>query len=568
MNFHLITRVLFFLILSAFGFIALGVSLTLITVPPQSLVYVNGMLVGQTNQDGILRIKVESVSKIKVENIGYLPSTFFYSPTSKSATLLVNLKPIAYLSLNSSPKGAKVVIDGEEEVITPATVEIASGQHSLDVSKNGYAPEHLTINVKPFSVSSKEFTLKKLGRITIKSVPDHVSVDLNDELVGVTPFSTILSRGTYFLTVGATGYSRISTSLIVTENSTFISKWFRLKKLATISVSSSPSGARISMAGTTFTAPSTITVEIGKYSYTASQTYSYPATGELNISGNGKYTVKLKRIEGLVVFSSNPVGAAVKLDGKLVGQTQLSIQVPYGVHFVKMVGPDGKVWFGRVKIDQKVTTVYGDMVNTGMVLVNANPATGTIAHIGQIWTSVPATLSAGVGVYRVEVFNPNYPAITRYIKITGGRVSKLSFSLESKAKLFVLSKPLGAMVFVDGKELGHTPIFDASVPIGDQLLTIKWQDGNVQKHFLFEKDKVYALSFSDPHSVKITFLSFPDPVKLFIDGKDEGYTPCAIILSRGKHSYEIYNVMGMKIAKGELCTTAFSSKTYFFLSGR
>ncbi len=549
-------------------FVVLGVPLTLITVPSQSSVYVNDILVGQTNSNGVLKLNVNFGAKIRIENIGYFPNTFLYSSNSRSATVVVNLKPISYLSLSSNPQGAEVTVDSDETVITPTTIKIASGKHSLVISKKGYVSQHLTIYVKPFSKASKNFVLERSGRVTIRSLPTHSNLYIDDEFAGMTPISTVLSIGVHTLTVKAPDYSKASTSLTVAENSTSISLLFRLKKLATISVYSSPSNAVVSMAGTTFTTPATLTLELGKYTYTASQTYSYPAKGEIDVKGNGTYVIKLKRIMGLVVFTSNPMGAAVKLNGKLEGQTQFSLKIPYGNYSVKMIGSGDKVWFSHITIDQGITTVYGDMVNTGMVLVNTVPSTHTIVHIGQIWTTVPATLSAGVGVYKVEIFNPNYPILTRYISVKSGEVSRLSVSLESKAKLFVFSKPLNAIVFLDGKKIGFTPLFSIDVPVGDHIISVQWKDGKLQKHLLFEKDKVYNLAFSDPHNVKVRFISFPDPVKLFIDGRDYGYTPCSITLSRQKHSYEVYDIMGTKVSEGEFYATAFSSKTYFFLNGR
>gem|GEM_PF-2171401 len=568
MNFHSASQVWLLTFLIVFGFVVLAVPLTLITIPPQSLVYVNDVLVGQTNSDGVLKLNVDLGAKIKVENIGYFPDTFLYSSSSKTATVVIKLKPISYLSLKSEPQGAKVTVDGEEEIITPATVEIASGKHFLKIFKSGYVSQHFMINVKPFSTVSRNFVLKRSGEVVIRSLPNRVSLDVDGEFVGLTPISTVLSVGIHTLTFSAPGYSKVSTSLTILKNSTSISIWVKLKKLATISVYSSPSGAVISMAGTTFTTPATLTLELGKYTYTASQTYSYLTKGELKVNGNGRYVIKLKRIMGLVVFTSNPMGAAVKLNGKLIGQTQLSLQIPYGNYSVKMIGPGDKVWFSRVTIDRKITTIYGDMVNTGMVLVNTNPNTHTIVHIGQIWTTVPATLNAGVGVYKVEIFNPDYPTVVRYIKVKSGKISKLSLSLRSKAKLFMLSKPLNAAVFLDGKKIGRTPLFNVSVPVGDHLIAVQWKDGEVQRHLLFEKNKVYNLTFSDPRVVKVTFISFPDPMRLFIDGKDEGYTPCTLTISRQKHSYEVYDITGNKVSEGEFYVTAFSSKTYFFLNGR
>ncbi len=544
----------------------LAVPLTLITSPPQSLIYVDDVLVGQSGNDGLLKINVQPGAKIEIKNIGYFPTTFVNSATHPS-TVAITLKPVSYLSISSIPNDSKALIDGEE-VLLPATVVVAAGRHSLKIFKKGYVTQKGVVVTKAFGVLKREFVLQRAGEIHVKTLPNRAWLEIDGNFVGMTPISTNLSSGIHMLTIEATDFSRLSTSLNIQKDSTPLSLYFKLKKLARITIDSSPVDAIVTMDSTTFTTPATLTVETGTYTYIASQTYSYPAKGEIKITGDGKYVIDLRPKIGLVVFTSNPMGAAVNLNGKFIGQTQTSLQIPYGTYSVKMVGAGGRVWFGKFILNQEIKTVYADMINSGMVLMDANPAKGTMVHIGQVWTSVPATLNAVVGIYKVEVFNPNYPRFSRYIQIKSGQVSKYFFSLEPMAKFFVVTKPLNAEIFLDKKPIGKSPLFDVNVTAGDHVLSIRWDDGKLEKHIMFEKDKVYTLNFTDPNNVKVTFLSFPDPLRVVVDGRDKGYTPCHLSLSRGKHLYEAYNVTGTKISTGEFNTTYFSSKTYFFLNGR
>lgn len=553
-------------ILTAYAITALAVPLTLVTSPSQSLVYVNNVLVGQSSNDGLLKINVQPGAKIKIENIGYFPATFV-SSTTRLSTVAIALRPVSYLSISSVPSDSKALVDGKE-VLLPATVVVAAGEHSLKVLKDGYVAREGVVVTKAFSVLKRKFTLQRAGEAHVRTLPNHACLEIDGNFAGITPISTNLSAGIHMLTIEATGFSKLSTSLNIPKNSTPLSLYFKLKKLARITVDSSPVGAVVTMASTTFTAPAILTLETGTYTYSASQMYSYPTTGKIKITGDGKYVVNLKPKVGLVVFTSNPMGAAVNLNGKFVGQTQTSLQIPYGPYSVKMVGAGGRIWFGKFILNQEIKTVYADMINSGMVLIDANPAKGTMIHIGQIWTSAPATLNAVVGIYKVEVFNPNYPRLSRYIQIKSGQISKYFFSLKPMANFFVITKPLNAEIFLDEKPIGRAPLFDVNVTAGHHILSVRWDDGKLEKHIMFEKDKVYTFDFTDPNNVKVIFLSFPDPLRVVVDGKDKGYTPCPLSLSRGKHLYEAYDVIGTKISSGEFDTTYFSSKTYFFLNGR
>ncbi|WP_456399128.1 PEGA domain-containing protein [Mesoaciditoga sp.] len=543
-----------------------AVSLTLITNPPQSLVYVNDVLVGQTNENGELTIKVEDGSKVKIENIGYSPYAFIFNGNTNT-TVHVNLKPISYLYISCAQPDAQAIVDGNNYLL-PATVTLAAGRHEVIVQKDGYVPQKVFVTTQPFGIIKKDFQLQKSGKISITTSPPHVFVVLDDEATLTTPISTYLKSGKHSLSFSFIGYAPFSTDVYVPENSTPLTFHFELNRLFKVTIDSSPSGAIVSMASTTFVAPATFELTKGIYKYIAHQKYTYEATGEFFVNHSGKYTVKLKPKKGLVVFNSNPIGAAINLNGKFIGQTQKSVSLPYGKYKVKMVGNNGKVWFENFVLNGEIKTIYGDMVNSGMVLIDAYPSTNTIVHIGQVWTSVPATLNADVGVYKVEFFNPSFPVLSRYIEVKAGEVSDVHVFLQPMSTLFISTYPLGATVTLDGKVIGKAPIFSKQVTAGTHLLNVKWSDGEIDKKILLLKDKVYSFTFNDPSSVKITFVSYPDPLNLVIDGNKKGSTPISIQLTRGEHSYIAYNAIGTQVASGTLDTTYFSSQTYFFLNGR
>jgi hypothetical protein len=549
-----------------FAAITFAVSLTLITTPPQSLVYVNDVLVGQTNVKGELTVTVNIGAKVKVENIGYFPYTFVFND-SDNATVHVNLKPISYLFVSSTPEGAEAFVDGDDYIL-PATVTLAAGKHEIIVKKTGYVPQKIFVTTLPFGVVKRHFQLQKAGKVLITTSPSHASLILDDEFNAVTPFSTYIQNGRHSLYLSEAGYTPLSTIIYIPPNATPMNFHFDLKKMFEVTIDSSPSGAVITMASTTFVAPHTFKLTEGVYKYSARQQYTYSATGELFVKHDGRYVVKLEPKIGLVVFNSNPLGAAINLNGKFIGQTQKSVRLPYGKYKVKMVGNDGKQWFGEFTLDQEIKTVYGDMANSGMILINAYPSTNTIAHIGQVWTSVPATLNADVGIYRVEFFNPAFPVLSRYIEVKAGEVSQMYVSLQPMSTFFVMTYPLGATVTLDGKVIGKAPIFSKEVTAGTHLLGIKWEDGKIDKKVIMLKDKIYSFTFNDPNGVKVTFVSYPDPLNLVIDGSKKGYTPISIQLTRGEHSYVVYDVLGTQVASGTLNTTYFSSRTYFFLNGR
>ncbi len=558
-------RKISFALFALMALVAMAVPVTITTVPAQSMVYVNGTLIGQTDNNGVLSFDLNGPARITVDDIGYFPTTVSFVPSASATSITVMLKQMSYLSITSSPTNAMVSIDGGSETQSPATVTVAAGPHAVKVTKNGYLPKSFTVTTKPFGMISRSVILEKAGRITFQGSPVHSMVWMDGFYIGTTPFSTIISPGEHRLKYLAKGYQPKTSSLKVDEGATPLTIFFELTQLATVTIKSSPTGASVAMAGIEFTAPATLVLPVGTYTYSASRIYSYPSTGTLKITGSGSYAVDLPPILSTVLFTSNPQGAAVELDGNLAGQTPFSKQLPYGRYFVKMINPGNKVWFGNVTVDQQVKTIYGDTLNSGMVVIDAQPRQNTVVHLGQIWTTLPATLSAAVGIYPIEFLNPNYPSQTKYIQIRGGIVSDVFADLQPMSTLFLNSSPLGATVTIDNRVIGRTPLFDLKLKAGEHQIVLKWSDGTLEKRVILQKDAVYTLSYKNPNNVKIRFFSYPDPVKVFVDGTDEGYTPFSMTLTRGLHRYESYDVEGKKIGSGELNTTTFASETYIFV---
>ncbi|BBJ27638.1 PEGA domain-containing protein [Athalassotoga saccharophila] len=558
-------RLFSFILISVFASLVFGIQVTLFTIPPQSMVYVNGTLVGQTSLSGTIVVNLNSISNVSVQNVGYLPFNFVYDPSSGSTVVKINLQPLSYISVFTQPSGANISID-KDTFLSPATITVSPGLHKISIEKNGYLSKTLTVSAIPFQVTKTNVQLIPSGQISVDTDPSHVQIFLNGQYAGITPFSTVLKSGTYSMTLKATNFSEISTYVNISQNSTPQNLFFKMKKIVDVTIYSSPFSVFVSLNGINFKTPISMRLPVGTYTYTASQVYFQSKSGTLSISSSGTYTIFLNPMTSLVVFSSNPPGAAVEVNGKLLGQTQFSKQMPYGTYNVKMIGNNSKIWFGRVKVDQQVVNVYGDMVNSGMITVNATPSQNTLVHVGSIWSTLPATLNASVGIYPVEFYNPLFPPKTVYVKVNGGSITNVYEYLQPMGTIFVGSTP-PATINLNGKFMGKTPIFDFKLLPGTYQIDILWQDGSLSRTLNVQGDGIYNLYFTDPSFVEVKFISFPDPVKVVLDNGNEGYTPFSVKISRGIHTYKVYDLFGNQIGMGKIDTRFMNSKSYFFIGG-
>ena len=138
-----------------------------------------------------------------------------YNKNSKKKTKVQAFAPSVIpgqLTINSTPEGAEVRIDGRSDPswVTPFNLPgLAPGQHSVTVSRAGYAPETRTIDV---ASGSKSFLVIQLAQLTaaaaITSQPAGAQIFLDGKDTGkVTPAQiTVDKPGAHTFLIRKQGY--------------------------------------------------------------------------------------------------------------------------------------------------------------------------------------------------------------------------------------------------------------------------------------------------------------------------------------------------------------------------
>ena len=126
------------------------------------------------------------------------------------------------LTLNSKPSGVNVYLDERYLGTTPLdSVEIAAGEHSLRLSKDGYNDEVETFLVEEGQKLSYRYTLSTssiptpitTGTLSVSSIPSGVLVYINDQYIDYTPFEYDLEEGNYSINLSKEGYEEVNTPL-------------------------------------------------------------------------------------------------------------------------------------------------------------------------------------------------------------------------------------------------------------------------------------------------------------------------------------------------------------------
>ena len=138
-------------------------------------------------------------------------------------SLAATLTPdYALVSLRSDPPGATVLVDGVAAGVTPAELEIDSGEHELEARLAGYnawSDRILVAANQPQQLPDLKLALAD-GRVELASTPSEASVSVDGEFRGRTPLSLRLSPGrTHRVTLTKPGYETAARELSVAADS-------------------------------------------------------------------------------------------------------------------------------------------------------------------------------------------------------------------------------------------------------------------------------------------------------------------------------------------------------------
>lgn len=178
--------------------------------PSDALIMIDGENFGRTPQN---QIKLEAGAhniKIFLERYQVKTQTLEIQGRGIHQQFDLSLKPAwAQVLINSSPRGADVLVDGQFVGNTPIDAKILEGRHQLSLQLAAYDSWHSEIEVVAGIV--QDLGTKLLRRedaiLELDTAPSAANVTLNGEYQGRTPISLPLSaRKDHIITVFKPGY--------------------------------------------------------------------------------------------------------------------------------------------------------------------------------------------------------------------------------------------------------------------------------------------------------------------------------------------------------------------------
>ena len=348
-----------------------------------------------------------------------------------------------------------------------------------------------------------------------------------------------------------------------------------------ICVKSEPSQARIYLDGNEvgITTKTITGLEPGKYTVEVRMNGYEVWSESVEVEGGRKKTLTavLQVKTGVISIKSEPANARIFLDGKEVGTTPDTIQSPVsGSHEVELKLDRYEVWSKRVNVkENKKNTLSAVLrIKAGSLMIESEPSNAKIFLDGEeIGTTPNIIRSIAPDTYEVEVRMDGYDVWSEFVDIEGDKEKVITAVLQMKTgSISVKSKPTGARIYLDGKEVGTTPDILESVASGSHEVEVRKDGYDVSsKSVKVETDKKKSVALElQINTGSISIKSEPVEARIFLDGKEVGTTPDTLLtVTPGRHEVEVrkdrYEVwsesVDVKIGEENTLTPVLQMKT-------
>ena len=496
-----------------------------------------------------------------------VPTTVTPTPVSTAVPTTKTPGPqVGWLTIISSPSGAKVTIDGKAAGTTPITGrELGSGSHTIVVTMTGYESYTVEKDLRSGEQAALDATLKQ---IPVTAVPTTV------------PTTPVTAEPTPVPTTQATAVPTPVPTTQVTAVPTTPAPvgsekgWIRVNcnvNGAAVTFDTSSSGGVIS-AGfsdtevvTTGTPYKTFTVRKSGYTTFTGPVTSWPANGKtvdlyatLNPNPTPSY--------GTIVVTSQPAGAIATIDGGVWQRTPATFStVRAGTsHDVQITMSGYQSYHASVYVNAGQTTpvkayLTPNPQQTGSLNINTVPTGADIYVDGHFLAESPFVVTnLAPGSHTVRLHKAGYDEYLRTVTVNAGKQTPITVTFtaqhSSLGSIEVSSTPGGSAVFLDGKYMGQTPMgsyFDlTSVTEGSHAIRVTHPDYQDFSQTVYVKGgSVMTLnaqltpnapSPTPDTTGQVVVSSTPSGAEVYLDDVFRGITPVTLSgIAAGSHTVTV-----------------------------
>ena len=301
------------------------------------------------------------------------------------------------LNILSEPEQVSVFVNQEDRGQINS-LELDKGEYEVTLRARGYLDhqEKITIQGRSIEQQITASLTPAWAPVTLTSTPPGANVSIDDEVIGQTPVTSDIPAGSHLVTIDRPGYKTWRSDLSVQANVPMELPNVRLEKAdGTISVSSKPTGASVTVAGKYYgVTPIKLKLRPGSsYKVALSKAGFKPSSRNIDVRSNQGQSISLNLVPniGVVRFVSVPTKADIYVDGQLKGQSGQKIELPAVTQTVEF----RKTGFAPFRVDVTPRPGFDQSVTAQLKTLEESK-----------WAAVPKTITA-TGDIALQLLRPN-----------------------------------------------------------------------------------------------------------------------------------------------------------------
>jgi hypothetical protein len=155
------------------------------------------------------------------------------------------------LTVESSPTGTRVIVDGLSKGNAPCTIEMQPGEHTVELAMDGYKTVRQTVRLVANRSETVKAELRELtSEIQVESTPPKAKVYVDDQLKGETPLTLQeMAPGTYRVRVQLPGYEPMRRDVTLGRGQKVTEEFGLLSTSGTLDLSTIPAGVKVTIDG-------------------------------------------------------------------------------------------------------------------------------------------------------------------------------------------------------------------------------------------------------------------------------------------------------------------------------
>lgn len=256
-----------------------------------------------------------------------------------------------------------------------------------------------------------------------------------------------------------------------------------LPLFGTLVVTTDPQGATVSLDGKEIgKAPLTRpAVSAGEHTLVAELPGYHPIEKRVEIerAQEAEVHLVLARQMRAVSIASQPEGAEVSWDGKVIGQTPAQIaRTPVGKHvlLLALAGYDEVAQDVEIAPGDQPTELSFDLIRqVGNLQITTTPQGGQVIVAGEPRGAAPVELQElSPGDYEISATLAGYRLAERVVQVKAYETMVVELVLARQVgNIFIKTVPPGAQITLDGEKRGATPATLQDIPVGEHLLRLE-----------------------------------------------------------------------------------------------